>query len=72
MNYLLFTPATNQDKENFNTFVLDQYEYHADTFENGSFYLPVECGGDADNLEMQITSILEKEDINGYFEFQED
>ena len=70
MQYLLFTPATQDDKELFQTVVLDIYEYYSEQFAHGSFYLPVTCGGDADDLELELDRILCQNDINGTFEFQ--
>lgn len=70
MQYLLFTPTTEADKELFEAVVLDLYEYYSEQFAHGSFYLPVTCGGDAIDLECELDGILCKNDINGTFEFQ--
>lgn len=70
MQYLLFTPATQDDKELFEAVVLDLYEYYSEDFKHGSFYLPVTGGGDADDLERELDRILCQNDINGTFELE--
>lgn len=69
MQYLLFTPSTETDKELFEAIVLDTYEYYSEDFK-GSFYMPVAGEDDADNLELELDRILNDNDINGTFEFQ--
>ena len=63
---LYFTPSTNLDANKFKT-ILDESPFHGEWNNYGSFSFE-EDEETVDQLEMDLTKILDLNGINGYFE----